>query len=65
MATKKALTVGVGLKKVVASDLASEIIHMADSKHNSFIESKMFQDPGVLQASPTAFRNENIPNSKF
>lgn len=44
MATKKALTVGVGLKKVVASDLASEIIHMADSKHNSFIESKMFQD---------------------
>ena len=44
MATKKASTVGVGLKKVVASDLASEIIHMADSKHNSFIESKMFQD---------------------
>ena len=34
----------MGVKKAVAADLASEVKKLANSKHNSFVDSKMFQD---------------------
>ena len=34
----------IGIKKAVANDLAEEVKAMANKSHNSFVDSKMFQD---------------------